>query len=282
MYKLILKFDSLYHVKGMYNLDLLRQLYNMYVHQDFETIYHQKVSKTIARVLLLFSILFLVFSLKFFFNFTSMFNEFQTYMEKSPYFTIKNGELDIDASQPYYPIPGYKYLIVDTTGKTDSSVLSSMTDGILITKTKLYSKSSSYEVQSFDLSTINDISNLSSVTRNDITSWIMGIKTPLFFILEVLLALYQVIAKMIAVLILSLILMAVSSAQKKNINYKTLFSISAYSFAVPVILYWIRSLLGIYIPFFFIIYWAPAIIYGILGVRKYQEINPKLPEILPQ
>lgn len=266
----------------MYNLGLWKQLYNMYVHQEYDSIYHQKISRTIGRVLLLFSILFLVFSIKFYFNFTNLFNEFQTHMENSPYFTIKNGVLDIDASQPYYPIPGYKDFIIDTTGKTDTSILNNMTDGVLITKTKLYSKSSGYRTQSFDLSTINDVSNLSNVTRNDITSWIMGLKTLLYFIIEFLIALYQIIAKLTVILILSLVLMATAPARKKNINYKTLFNISVYSFTAPVILYWIRSLVGVNFPFFFVIYWAIAIIYGILGVRNYHEIKTEFTENVPQ
>jgi Protein of unknown function (DUF1189). len=257
-------------------MNFFKQIFDAYIHIDFTSIYYQKVSRTISKILLLFLTMMIISTVQFYFGFTNGFNEIRNAMNNSPYFTIKNGELSIDTPQPYYPIEGGS-IIIDTTGKTSPSVLDSVETGILVTKTKFYSKSGNYENRSFDLKTINELSGLTSVTRNDLTSWIMNLKAPIFIIVMIVIAIYQFFAKTISIFILTLAALIAASATKKHIKYGTMFNISAYSIILSVSLYWLRSLIGVSIPSFFVIYWAPAIVYTVMGVKKYME-----PQIQPQ
>jgi len=251
---------------------------------DYRSIYNQKVSKSFLRVFGLFTLLFIIFSIKLFLDFNNAFNLFEQSMKDLPYFNIINGELNLEAPQPYYPIPGEENIVIDTTGQTDPSILDDIPSGMLVTKTKVYLKSN-YETSYYDLKVINDISNSSNITKNDITSWIMSFKTPVFIIAAVFLSIFELTAKLISALVISLVLLIASAVMKKNINYGTLFSLSLYALILPVVLDWLRSIAGLPVPFFFFIYWTAAVLYGIMGVKKYFDFHEPAdgqgPQVVP-
>ena len=75
------------------------------------------------------------------YNFNTMLDKFTTnYIKLAPEFTFKDGVLDVHSDVPLIYGDSQVGYIIDTSGKTTSSVLNGYTSGILITKNHMYQK----------------------------------------------------------------------------------------------------------------------------------------------
>lgn len=118
----------------------------------------QKTLKTIKYLLVLFSILFIITGIKSAIGLNSDLQQFiSDFKKKVPDFKLADGEFRFNAKQPYY-LEGENnsVLVVDTTGATREDVLDKYSDGVFITKTKIYLKQQ-YQVRQINLKDYKEI-----------------------------------------------------------------------------------------------------------------------------
>ncbi|MBC8062512.1 MAG: DUF1189 domain-containing protein [Clostridiaceae bacterium] len=150
------------------------------------------------------------------YNFNTMLDKFTTNYEKStPEFNFKDGILDVSSDEPLiYGDPQMSYIVVDTSGKTTSTILNEYAAGMLVTKDHLYQKDILGNIKAIPLSTFKVLSfNKDSVEK----------ELPNLKLINILLIIYYPIRFFIGYLLNALILSLIALSLKGFIRPKTTF-----------------------------------------------------------
>ncbi|CAH2212378.1 DUF1189 domain-containing protein [Tepidibacter aestuarii] len=196
-------------------------------------------------------------------------SEARSFVIRAPEFEFKNGELDVQGDMP---LKIDDYIIVDTTGSTDDSVLDAYNEGMLILKDKVIVKQSVVEKREFDFSSINDVEfNKQDAMKfiPEINKWI-SIFIVVFGIIFI--TLWIMISTMINALILGIAGIIISKVQKMNIQFGDIYKICIYAFTLPIVID--KLILGyapIYIPYFNLVYYIIAGVYMYNAMDSYKR-----------
>lgn len=246
----------------------------------YNEIAFQRKGQTLKYFLVLFTLLFILGSLRMVYDF----NIWSKAMigvarDKIPEFEFANGELKVEGQQPIV-IEGENntVLIVDTTGKTSDSELDKYNEGVYISRDMLVAK------QNFESRVIR-FSNFKNfnLDKNKLIGLLPLLK---WMILPIGAVLY--IFALVWALITTAILAAIGSFMvktqiKDKIDFTKLWNISVYALTLPWILDTAKNLLFPNLPFFLIIKWAAALIIlnkAIEAVNKKFTENPPSQDIL--
>lgn len=189
-----------------------------------------------------------------------------------PEITIRNGEVSSPAQQPYIKGTNDFVFILDTTGQT-TQIAPEYRAGILLLKNKIVHKQSEVETREYDLSrTPYFVLNKAIVDR--IKSIFVWITIPLMVIF---LYLYYITAKLIQALIFSLLTLIINAVSKSKITYGGLLNIGIFTLTLPTILGTIVDIIGLRMPFFWLIYTGIYIIYlVIMTVGSKDKAEPEV------
>lgn len=175
-----------------------------------------------------------------------------------PDFSFSNGEFYFAGEMPYQVASDDgSIFVIDTTGKTDSSILADYKEGMLITATELIQKNNSIKYQSINFKDLAmfDLSRQKIVNYLDNWSAIIAI---LVFLIGLI---AFVIGKMINIMMVSLIALIVNLFFKKRQLYEDLVKLSIYAITSSTIIKMILNLVGLTVPYFFVIYYGIVIFY---------------------
>lgn len=184
----------------------------------------------------------------------SLGKEFQN---KSPDFIFSNGEMMVKAPMPYVISKTNKTLfIVDTSGKSDEGILKDYDKGVFIGKSKIVNKKNSLETQSYDLSTVKNL----TFTKADAVKampWIKWANIPIVLGLLI----FGIIANLGAALLVSICGWIASKIMHCPIDFSDLYKIGIYVLTMPLFLEMVKNITEINVPLFRVLFYAISIGY---------------------
>lgn len=194
--------------------------------------------------------------------------------KKVPDFTFGNGKLTVEGNMPIILGEGSSTVIIDTSGRTDESILDDYDNAILITSDRMIQKNyANKQVTSFSL--IQGI----GFDREDLRRAL-----PIVKIMTVFIAIFGLIfficAKYISALVVSLAGLIINAATGTGLTYADVFKISAYSLTLPVLIGTMIDLSGVPVPYLTVIFYVVAIVYvwgAINAVKKDRGPTPLPP-----
>lgn len=223
----------------------------------------QRTGKTFKYFFLLFTIIFLVWAIPFAYNFNSgAIDLVNTVKAKIPDFRLADGQLEVDAPQPIV-LNGENQtaLIIDTTGKTDESVLDKYNEGIFVSRDKIVNK------QGTQINKINfaDMKQL-SLDKQELLGYLPLVKW-LFVIIAVFGYVFGAAWILITTVILALIGLFINSTQKGHLQFGQTWNVAVYALTLPWVLDTLKGEIYPQIPFFWVIKWGLAIFIMYKGIE---------------
>jgi Protein of unknown function (DUF1189) len=249
-------------------MNIFKQLIvSLYSPKDIATFHQQGIGKTILYVFLL--TLLAVLPSFYYFN-TSITTGFHvledTVQNELPPFTIENGELVADEQTPVTINKNDFSIIFDSTGTVDQTDVSGSDNTILFLKNEvIYSVSG--QSQSMPYSTLGDI----TLTQEDLLSVINSIDSMLpvmIPLIDIIIYLFSASMKFIEVSVLALFGLALKNMMGKNISYRSLWRVAAYSVTLPTVFFTIMESLKTIVPSGFFIHWFVAIMMLVLTLKE--------------
>lgn len=156
----------------------------------------------------------------------------------SPDFVFKDGELKVNAPMPcIITKKSDELFIIDTSGKTDESILKGYKRGTFIGKDKFVTKKNAVETQSYDLSDIKPL----TFTKADIVQnmpWLKWLNIFIAFFMFI----FGIIANLVAALLVSICGLIASKIMNCKIEFTDLYKISIYALTLPLFLELVRDL----------------------------------------
>jgi hypothetical protein len=184
------------------------------------------------------------------------------FKESCPDFTFANGELTVHAVMPIVIDDGGSYMVVDTTGGTDESVLDDYESGMFVSQTRAVVKRNRYETREIDLSQLKEM----TVTKADVEEWLPGLKAFSVFIVVFGLV-YMLAAKLLGAVIMGLVCLLFATVQKAGLTYGSSIGVSIYALTLPTLF---QTLQHIFLPQFpqpGLVYYAVLVLYLWFAVR---------------
>lgn len=173
-----------------------------------------------------------------------------------PDFTFDNGELNMKGTMPLVldKTEG-DIIIIDTTGKTDESILNSYPNGVLVTNHEFIQKENyGIKKQSFEM--------MQGVrfTKDNVLGFL-----PYFRLVNIFIVIFGVlfffIGKLVSALWLAIVGIIISAIAKYKLPFETQYKLSIYALTLPIILKVLLAILKVTIPYFWIIYYGIAVVY---------------------
>lgn len=223
--------------------------------------YYYFLKRTSGKAILYLFLLSLIFgtasSLRTVYDFSSGVTKFVSYLNSEvPDFTFDNGELHMNGPMPVVlGETDSNIFIIDTSGKTNESVLNSYSDGILITKHELIQKEN-YGVKKQSFAMMQGV----RFTKNSIIAFLPFFKFVNIFII-VFGIIFHFLGKLISALWLAIAGTIISGIVKYKLSFETQYKLGVYTLTLPIILKAILKILRVNVPYFWVIYYGIAVVY---------------------
>ncbi|MCT4508805.1 MAG: DUF1189 domain-containing protein [Tepidibacter sp.] len=194
--------------------------------------------------------------------------EAKSFIIQVPDFKFEDGELNAEGDMP---VKINDYTLIDTTGKTDESVLDSYKQGILILKNKVVIKKSMIEKREFDFSSIENI----EFDKQEVIKYIpkinMWISIAIIVFGIIFITLWIWLSTMFKALILGIAGIIVSKVQNMDIQFGDIYKICIYAFTLPIVVdHLILDYVPVFIPYFNLVYFIVAGIYMYNAMGSYK------------
>jgi hypothetical protein len=245
----------------------------------YPEVFTQRTRRTVgyfALVMVLSSLLVsmtVTLELRRFFN-----QDLKPILREMPVVTIKNHEASANVPQPWVrTFPGETgtgmtmVFIIDTTGQTTGFKPDEM--GFLLTRTHLYLKNQMKE-QPLDLREVDDmVIDPKAIAEGKVLPKVLW---GTFATCAVLLPFYFTLAKLLHLVMLSLIGLIATSSRRRPIPFGRLMTLSLYALTPAILLDMLRSVTGLNIPLFWLIYLAVGAGYLMIALRKIPDEDPAI------
>jgi hypothetical protein len=231
----------------------------------------QGLGKSILYIFLVTLIFSTITNLNTINKFISETSNIQTYFTKNaPKFELKNGLFTMDSTEPVYYKNDSQTLIVDTTGKTNKSIVESYSDAIYIDSNELIIKQNYKTIQVMKFSDIPEL-NLT----NKIIQRMLELSK---IIIPVILLIFNPIISFVANLISGFLILApislfMSSLMNVKLNYSKVCILNFYAMTLPLLLEALLNISGIALPEFYIVFYLITLIYCGLAIRELKNTD---------
>lgn len=242
---------------------------------SYKVVAFQRSGRTLKYFFLLFTLVFILGSIRIAYDMTASFSEaLNTVKENLPEFSLKNGELNVEGPQPII-LGGENNtaLVIDTTGKTNETILDNYNEGVFISKHELFTKQN-YQVKKINFSAFKTV----TLNKEKLVQWLPVLKW-LIIILGLIGYLFSLVwALMTTALLAMLGTFMVKQAVRSKINFSKLWNIAVYAMTLPWILEMVKNLIYPGLPIFFAIKWGTAIF---IMYKAVEAVSDNLIEELP-
>ncbi len=192
------------------------------------------------------------------------------FTKNAPKFELKNGLFTIDSTEPIYYKNDGQTLIVDTTGKTNKSIVESYSDAIYIDSNELILKQNYKTAQVIKFSDIPEL----NITNKIIQKMLYLAKLIFPLILLVFDPIISFISNLISgFLILGPMSLFISSLMNVKLNYSKACILSFYAMTMPLLLQALLDISGIVLPEFFIVFYLITLIYCGLAIKELKNTD---------
>lgn len=184
-------------------------------------------------------------------------------------FTFEDGKLTVEGEMPIIiKEADGSVFIIDTSGKTNESILDKYEKAIFITDTKMVNKENSLQKRVTDFSSIKFSLNKEKASKfihkaKLLNSFIILFGTLWFFLKQFIFALFT-----------TLLALIVNAFVKARVNFGEVYKLTLYALTVPIILNTVldaSGINGISIWATWGIYWVVALIYLGLGFKAIRD-----------
>lgn len=281
-----------------------------YSFYDFSA-YKEFLNQGLGKAIIYIFIVTIIFSTLANIKITSVFNDNISRFEykfnkEAPDFEYKDGKLTMDYDGPIH----YKYtgnsemlsffindllingnLIIDTSGKTDISVLDSYMTGTYINSDTISIKSDNNEITTLALKdylkintidcsiiTINkpftiDCSIINKALVSDSFSVFKNIFDFTIFIVKPIIDFLSNLCA--AFLVLASLTIIISKNLNMSLSYKNACTISLYAMTMPLLIESLSTVSGLFIPDYNIVFYVIALLYCLLALKNINKSNNK-------
>ena len=195
----------------------------------------------------------------------------EPHLDEIPTITIKDGKASADVEQPWVKHLGTDekghqvVAIIDTTGTLDGFQPNEI--GVFLKQTEILVKQEDQE-RIFPLSRFPD----TTVGPDIVRGWIKeAMRRAPFYIGAFLLAWYLFAKTMTAV-----VLVLAGLVTGRSLRFGQLFTVAVYALT-PAVLLGVLEAYVIHVPAFWLVYWALAITYTIIGASRAASVTPPAP-----
>ena len=207
-------------------------------------------------------------------------NEAPKVVEQVPEITITDGQVSIEEPQPYYikdPDSGDVLAIIDTTATITS--LEDPNAMCLLTKTSIMWRESEFEINTFDLSEVENF-----VLNSDrIMSWLHTAEKFLVIIIYPFALLGSYLYRIVQALIYAAIGLLFALGCKVTLSYAALLRLAVVAVTPCVIAKTILGIAGVHLPYAPLIYLVAALAYLFFAVQAVaQTTGPPQETQFPQ
>ena len=249
-------------------MNIFKQFYkSLYSPRDIASFRLQGIGKTILYVFLL-TLLSVVPTL-YYIN-TTISETVQltkeTIKEELPDFTIENGELHSSKNAPITINKGNFAIIFDSTGAMDAGTISKHGDTLAILKHEIVLNSAGesntlpYSMMAID-----------TITSQDISAFLDSSESAMAIILPFLsltIFLFSSGLKFIEVSILALVGLLLKNFVGKNLAYRHIWRMTAYSVTLSTVFFMVMDLIKTTVPNGFLINWFVSLIILLLAIKE--------------
>jgi len=194
-----------------------------------------------------------------------------------PDFTFENGKLDVKGNMPIKIGEGGYTIIIDTSGKTDETILDEYDTVILLTGDKMIQKTYANK-QVTDFSIFSGL----KINKGSVKAVLPLVKVfmAIGFIFGII---FLVCGRFLSALVVSLAGLIMNSVMNTNLPYRDIFKLSSYSLTLPLFVGLILDLASLNIPYIrpvtLFIFYALAVVYiwGAFKIIKRDKDTPAFP-----
>jgi hypothetical protein len=166
--------------------------------------------------------------------------------------------------------PNYYLFVIDTSGKTNKSVLDTYKDGVYIDSNELYLKEDYRTVGTIDFLDFSDI-NLTNLGM-------LNVLYMMKFIFPIIILVVNPLSSFVSNLLLGLLIfgpftVSIGTFMGIKLKYSRACTLSFYAMSLPLLLEALLNVAGIVIPEFFVIFSAVTLIYCGLAIREIKNID---------
>ncbi|RSK27860.1 DUF1189 domain-containing protein [Bacillus sp. HMF5848] len=249
-------------------MNIFKQIFrSLYSPKDIATFRFQGIGKTILYVFILSLIFSLPANIRLATDFTTGINLANQFLqEKLPDFEIRNGELESEAKEPIIWRQGTSTFIFDPTGTLVERDVADYKNAIALLKEEFILVANT-QVQTYPYATFN----LREFDKQDITSFVATLSSLTIVLVPfmvILLFLFLSFVKFVEVSLLAFFGVSLKNSLKRNLKYKHLWVLSAYSITIPTIFFTIMHSLQVFVPFGIMIYWVSSFIVLYLSLKE--------------
>lgn len=220
--------------------------------------------KVINYLLLMILILGLPVLLSIAFDFNKGMDNFIGEFDKRiPDFVFKNGELVMSGEMPLVFEGDGSVLYIDTSDKTDDSVLDGYELGLYFSKTELVSKHSTVEKQTFSYAVFKD----QEIHKADVKNYLSSSKKFVDTMLILFGLIYFFLAKLCTAALLGVICLLFASLQNISLRYGQATKISVFALTIPTLFQALHQILTPGFIYGWSIYYTLALVYLWFAVR---------------
>lgn len=226
----------------------------------------QKLGKPILYVFLLMFLSSVPIGVLTAVSFTDAYENLKTHMSELPDFTLEDGSLTSDQSEPLIKGEDENTFIFDTTDGIKPDDLDSYDSAIAFLKDRIIVMDNGTK-QEFNYSNFSSM----TFTKQDVSELTKNVDDllPIFVpFLIFLIYLFQTGLKFIGITVLATIGLSLKSLAGRKASYKQLWVLSVYSVTIPTLFFTIMALIKTSVPFGFVLYWFVAILLLYLTIRE--------------
>jgi hypothetical protein len=188
-------------------------------------------------------------------------------LAQAPDFSLVNGEVHYTGKMPFEvkDANGNAVLILDTTGQTTIESLAGKKNVTLIGRNYMYqvSVSGNGTITNFQQPGMNQI----SVTKQGVQAFVNKDLQWLTPVVYIFIYGFQLGAKALDALILGLVALIAANAFGQKIPLATGYKLGLYAISLPTLIQWVWPGFSTLTFTGFVIWWALAIIYTVMGLR---------------
>lgn len=194
--------------------------------------------------------------------------------DKLPTITIKDGEASANVPQPWVKVLAEEHgrklvAIIDTTGAREGFAADEQ--GLFLARRHLYLKGEDGGVRAIALSRIGD----RTIGPELIKRWLVRARWLVPLAVTVALFVWFWLAKGVQALVLTLVALIASSGRRRPLGFTSLFTVATHALSAPVLAAVLVAALPVRVPYFFVLYFAAAVVYTVLAVRRIPD-EPQL------
>ena len=189
--------------------------------------------------------------------------EVAAFIDQIPRITITDGNVSVDADQPYrimIPNTTTPLAVIDTTGKT--AFPDAAGAPVLVTRHEILYKKSDFETQSFSLRNVRRF----TLDRNRVAGWFEFFRRYSAIVFFPFAVSGSIAYRIVQTLVYALIGLLFVRVGKKTISYQELLRLSVMSVTPAIVVSTVLGVADIKIPYVYLLYFLSAMVYLFLAV----------------